>query len=133
MKINTTNKELIKQALNAQNHAYAPYSNFHVGAAIIDEHDNIHAGCNVENSAYPLGECAESSAIAAMILAGGKLISKIVLVSSGKLLVTPCGGCRQKIQEFSDENTQILVYHQGEITKFSMKDLLPHSFDKQHL
>lgn len=133
MTINTINKELIKQALNAQESAYAPYSSFHVGAAIIDENDKIHAGCNVENSAYPLGECAESAAISSMILSGGKFIKKIMLVSSGKLLVTPCGGCRQKIREFSDEHTMVLVYHNDKITNFTVNELLPHSFSKDHL
>ena len=68
-----------------------------------------------------------------MVLSGGKTIKKIMLVSSGDLLVTPCGGCRQKIQEFSNEKTEILVFHNDKITQFSMDDLLPHSFSKHHL
>jgi len=129
----TTLKTLKKQAQIAMQKAYAPYSNFSVGAALIDENNNVHLGCNVENSAYPEGVCAEAGAISNMILSGGKSIKKILIVSSGDLMVTPCGGCRQKIKEFSDENTQILIDHNNEITQFSMNDLLPHSFDKSHL
>ncbi len=129
----TTLQTLKSQAQKAMKKAYAPYSNFNVGVALMDENNNIHLGCNVENSAYPEGVCAEAGAISNMILSGGKFIKKILIVSSGKQMVTPCGGCRQKIKEFSDENTQILIDHNNEMTQFSMNDLLPHSFDKTHL
>lgn len=125
--------KLIEQASNAMNKAYAPYSKFHVGAVILDENEHFHAGCNVENAAYPLGVCAEGSAISNMILSGGKTIKKIVIVSSGGQLVTPCGGCRQKIKEFSDDHTEIIIYHGNSTTTFSMDDLLPHSFSKKFL
>jgi len=124
---------LIQLAHLAMENAYAPYSKFSVGAVIVDENNQTHAGCNVENSAYPLGVCAESSAISSMILSGSKKISKILLVSSGKQMVTPCGGCRQKIKEFADDNTEILIFHNNEVTQFSLDDLLPHSFSKNHL
>lgn len=124
---------LIKHAKVAMDNAYAPYSNFCVGAAIIDENQQVHSGCNVENAAYPLGVCAEGVAIANMVLSGSRVIKTIMLVSTGKLLVTPCGGCRQKIKEFSDASTQIMVYHNHEVTIFTMDDLLPHSFSSKHL
>lgn len=129
----TTLKTLKILAQKAMQKAYAPYSKFKVGVALIDENNQVHLGCNVENSAYPEGVCAEAGAISNMILSGGKSIEKILIVSSGDLMVTPCGGCRQKIKEFSGENTQILIDHNNEITQFSMNDLLPHSFDKLHL
>ncbi|MCF6319082.1 MAG: cytidine deaminase [Proteobacteria bacterium] len=129
----TTTKQLIKQAQAAMKKAYAPYSKFHVGAVILDNNNNSHAGCNVENAAYPLGVCAEASAISSMVLSGGRVIKEIMLVSSGENLVTPCGGCRQKIKEFSDGNTKIQVFHNNGITEFSIEDLLPHSFSKAHL
>lgn len=125
--------QLIKQAQAAMKKAYAPYSNFCVGAAILDNNDQIHAGCNVENAAYPLGVCAEASAISNMVLFGGRNIKEIMLVSTGENLVTPCGGCRQKLKEFSDEKTQIKVFHDNKITIFSIEDLLPHSFSKENL
>ena len=124
---------LINQAQKAMKNAYAPYSHFCVGAAILDENNNIHAGCNVENAAYPLGVCAEGSAISNMVLSGGKFIKKIMLVSTGNKLVTPCGGCRQKIKEFSNEKTQIIVFHDSKYSSFSIEDLLPHSFSKKFL
>ncbi len=133
----TNNKEteatLIKYAQDAMKKAHAPYSHFCVGAAILDEKSSIHAGCNVENAAYPLGVCAEGSAISSMVLSGGRLIKKILLVSTGEKLVTPCGGCRQKIKEFSDSETQIIVYHDNKYSSFSINDLLPHSFSDKFL
>lgn len=125
-------KELIEAANQAMQMAYAPYSNFQVGASILDENGKIHAGCNVENSAYPLGVCAEGSAISNMILNNGKSIDTILVVSSGNKMVTPCGGCRQKIREFATANTRILIHHQDNVTEFSVADLLPHSFSKEH-
>ncbi|MFK8013747.1 MAG: cytidine deaminase [Marinicellaceae bacterium] len=130
---NDIERMLISQAQEAMKKAYAPYSNYSVGAAILDENNNIHAGCNVENAAYPLGVCAEGSAISHMILKGGHLIKQILLVSSGDQLVTPCGGCRQKIQEFSDTKTTVLVYHENHLHTFTVADLLPHSFSSKHL
>ncbi len=133
MMMKNTDKELINHALDAKKQAHAPYSSFAVGAAIMDENDSIHKGCNVENAAYPLGICAEASAISSMVMSGGTLIKKIMLVSSGEQLVTPCGGCRQKIKEFSDSSTQIVIYNNKKITVFSMEDLLPHSFSDKYL
>jgi cytidine deaminase len=128
-----TTANLVIQAQKAMQNAYAPYSKFHVGAAIIDENNRLHTGCNVENSAYPLGTCAEASAISSMVLSGGRLIKQIMLVSSGEFMVTPCGGCRQKIKEFCDDETEILIAHNDTITTFNIEDLLPHSFCKKHL
>ena len=129
----SSEQKLLKSAQSAMQKAYVPYSNFSVGAAIIDENNQIHSGCNVENSAYPLGVCAEASAISSMVLSGGKKIKKILLVSSGHLLTTPCGGCRQKINEFADDDTEILIYHDQQIKSFSISELLPFSFGKQNL
>jgi len=133
IKHSDTDLALIKQAQIAMKKAHAPYSNFHVGATILDENNQIHAGCNVENAAYPLGVCAEGSAISNMVLNGGRSINKIMIVSSGEKLVTPCGGCRQKIKEFSNENTQILVFHDNKTSTFSIEELLPQSFSKEFL
>ena len=129
----TTKNKLIQHAQAAMDKAYAPYSNFRVGAAILDHNGKTHCGCNVENAAYPLGVCAEASAISSMVMSGTTLIKNIMLVSTGENLVTPCGGCRQKIKEFSDENTRIQVYHNNEISTFTIEDLLPMSFTKSHL
>ena len=124
-------EQLIEAAKNVRQNAYAPYSSYFVGAAIVDDRGDIHTGCNVENSAYPEGNCAEANAIGAMVAAGGKKISVIAAVGGGDDLefCTPCGGCRQSILEFSDENTRIiLINEEGEIQKYSVDELLPLAF-----
>jgi len=124
-------EQLIETAKEARENAHAPYSNYFVGAAIVDEQGNVHRGCNVENAAYPEGNCAEANAIGAMIAAGGKKISVIAAVGGSDKLefCTPCGGCRQSILEFSDENTRVILLNEdGQIQKYSIDDLLPLAF-----
>jgi cytidine deaminase len=124
-------EQLIEAAKAARNNAHAPYSKYFVGAAIVDDRGEMHAGCNVENAAYPEGNCAEANAIGAMVSSGGKKISVIAAVGGSDELeyCTPCGGCRQSILEFSDENTRILLLdEEGQIQKFSIDDLLPLAF-----
>ncbi len=124
-------EQLIEAAKKARQNAHAPYSNYFVGAAIVDDRGEIHTGCNVENAAYPEGICAEANAIGAMVAAGGKRISVIAAVGGGDELefCTPCGGCRQSILEFSDENTRIiLINEEGQIQKYSIDELLPLAF-----
>ena len=127
-------ERLIKAAIDAMPSAYAPYSGFHVGAALLDENGNIHQGVNVENAAYPQGNCAEASAIAAMIIEGGRRIQAIAVAGRGDLLCTPCGGCRQRIREFADAETPIIICGEdGERTRFTLGDLLPESFGPDHV
>ena len=127
-----TDEELLDAARVAREKAYCPYSNFHVGAAILDENGDVHIGCNVENAAYPLGNCAEASAIAAMILAGGKRIVTIAVAGGGDnhtRACTPCGGCRQRINEFSDAETRIIIKDDSnEWHTYTVAELLPESF-----
>ena len=114
--------------------AYAPYSGFAVGAAILDERGNIYSGTNIENAAYPQGCCAEASAISALIMAGGRQIRKIAVAGGGKSLCTPCGGCRQKIREFGTVDTQIVICDEvGPRQTFTLDALLPHSFGPDNL
>lgn len=124
-------EQLIEAAKEARENAHAPYSNYFVGAAIVDDQGNVHRGCNVENAAYPEGNCAEVNAIGAMIAGGGKKISVIAAVGGSEALefCTPCGGCRQSILEFSDDDTRvILINEEGNIQKYSIDDLLPLAF-----
>jgi cytidine deaminase len=124
-------QQLIEAAKAARENAYAPHSNYFVGAAIIDENGDVHRGCNVENAAYPEGNCAEANAIGAMVAAGGKKISVIAAVGGSESLefCTPCGGCRQRILEFSDGNTRVvLINAEGEIQEYSIDELLPLAF-----
>lgn len=129
-----TQDVLIQAAIAAMPRAYAPYSQFMVGAAICDENGDIHTGVNVENAAYPQGSCAEAGAIAAMIMAGGTRIASIAVAGRGDMLCTPCGGCRQRIREFANPDTPILIADTtGLRQRFTLADLLPHSFGPDHL
>ena len=96
----TVLQKLFDAAKLAFERAYAPYSGFSVGAAILADDGNIYAGCNVENAAYPQGTCAEAGAIAAMCAAGEREIARVMVVGSGERPVPPCGGCRQRLAEF---------------------------------
>jgi cytidine deaminase len=125
---------LFEAARDVQIRAYAPYSRFKVGAAIATESGRIFAGCNVENAAYPVGTCAEAAAIAAMVAAGESRISSVVVMGEGEHLVTPCGGCRQRIREFARPETPIHVAGpEGIRAHFTLEILLPFSFGPGHL
>ena len=128
-------EDLIAAALAARHRAYAPYSKFKVGAALRDETGRIHQGCNVENAAYPQGLCAEAAALAAMTLAGGRRCIEIAIVAEGDLLLTPCGGCRQKLREFGGDDMRILSCDiSGEVKRvFLLEELLPFAFGPQTL
>jgi cytidine deaminase len=121
--------QLLSKAQMAQKNAHAPYSNFHVGAALLDNNELVHNGCNVENAAYPLGQCAEATAIGSMVVKGGKKIREILIASPNNDFCPPCGGCRQKIAEFADKHTLVhLATLQGEIKTLHFSELLPLSF-----
>lgn len=121
--------QLFTFARQSREHAYAPYSDFKVGAAIEADDGKIYGGCNVENISYPCGTCAEAGAIAAMICGGGKKIKKILITADGKNLVTPCGACLQRILEFADSETQVLLADDKEVRKIlSVQELLPNAF-----
>ena len=127
-----TDDELLQAARVVREKAYCPYSNFHVGAAILDDNGQVHVGCNVENAAYPQGSCAEAGAISAMIAAGGQRIVTIAVAGGSEIknrACTPCGGCRQRIHEFSDDETRIIVKDDDEDWHtYTIADLLPSSF-----
>ena len=125
---------LFAAAVKAMGRAHAPYSKFPVGAAVLDAQGRIHAGCNVENAAYPQGTCAEAGALSAMVLAGGAQVRAVLVVGQGGGLVTPCGGCRQKIREFAAPDTPILIASPQQVrASFTLEQLLPHSFGPDHL
>ena len=129
-----TTDKLILAAQTAMLNAYAPYSRFSVGAAVQTDKGNIYSGCNVENAAYPIGQCAEASAISAMISAGEKTIVAVAVAGKGQALCTPCGGCRQRIREFAAEATPILVCDESNLRhETTIGDLLPLSFGPDNL
>ena len=125
---------LFAAAAAIQPRAYAPYSRFKVGAALLADDGAVHAGCNVENAAYPVGSCAEAGAIAAMLAGGGRRIKRVYTTGPGATPVTPCGGCRQRIREFADQDV-VVVSHgiDGTPLEQTIAELLPHSFGPEFL
>jgi cytidine deaminase len=127
-------EQMLATARGAQAMAYAPYSRYAVGAAIVDEHGVVHAGCNVENAAYPQGWCAETSALAALIMSGARYARGVLVVGTGAAWITPCGGCRQKLREFGAPDMPIISANlQALGPAHSLDQLLPHSFGPSHL
>jgi cytidine deaminase len=121
-------------ALRARTHAHAPYSGFTVGAALLDEHGEIHAGCNVENAAYPQGLCAEAVALGHLVSSGGRRIRAALVLGVAPRPVTPCGGCRQKLREFAGDALPVWSADERGITaKHTLGELLPASFGPDHL
>ncbi len=125
---------LFEKALRVRENAHAPYSNFKVGAALRTKNGKVFVGCNVENAAYPQGTCAEAGAIAAMVAAGENRIAEIWIVADSSETVAPCGGCRQKLAEFSSPDmTIVLAGLEGERKRRTLVELLPDSFSDEHL
>ncbi len=125
---------LVAAARAAREQAHAPYSHFAVGAAVVDENGRIHAGCNVENAAYPQGWCAETSALAAMVSAGGRRVLAVAVCGVAADPVTPCGGCRQRLREFAADDCPVWVVDEDSVrASFTLGQLLPHSFGPHHL
>ena len=125
---------LVAAARSARERAYAPYSRFQVGAALLDDHGRIHAGCNVENAAYPQSQCAEATAIGHLILAGGTRILAAAVVGVAEQPVTPCGGCRQRLREFAGDDLPVWVADLLTVrARFTLGALLPSSFGPDHL
>jgi len=132
MFVNDFLAELFGRAKQARARAYSPYSRFPVGAALRAASGAVYAGANVENAAYPLGVCAETSAIAAMIAGGDREIMEILVL--GPRRIAPCGACRQRISEFA--NISAVVYladDSGDCSRHAAGDLLPHAFGPQAL
>lgn len=125
---------MLQAARTARLKAYAPYSRFGVGAAVLDEQGRIHVGCNVENAAYPEGLCAEAGALSAMVLAGSLRLRAVLVVGTATAWVTPCGGCRQKLREFGAPDTLVITANETAIgPRYTLAQLLPESFGPEHL
>lgn len=129
-------ERMLKAADLARNSAYAPYSNHPVGVALFADDGEVYAGCNVENAAYPLGQCAEATALGQMVMAGGRSVQHVVLSGPGDHPCTPCGGCRQKLREFSGSGEMGITVcsHAGDVLlETTLNDLLPHSFGPENV
>lgn len=126
--------DLIEAAVAAMANAYAPYSNFPVGAAVRGASGRIYAGCNVENAAYPLGCCAEAAALSAMVMGGETRAVEVAVAGRGEALVTPCGGCRQRLREFAPGDLLIHICGpKGLRRTVTLGELLPLSFGPENL
>lgn len=125
---------LLAAAQAARARSYSPYSCYAVGAAVLDERGAIHAGCNVENAAYPQGWCAEATALGAMVMAGGARAVAVLVTGPGPETITPCGGCRQKLREFGNPDTLVIAADPGGVKQsWTLEQLLPQSFGPEHL
>ena len=122
------------RAIAVRENAYAPYSDFKVGAALRTASGAVFAGCNVENVAYPEGTCAEAGAIAAMVAAGETRLVEVYVVAGSPMPVTPCGGCRQKLAEFGAGDVRVTMATTGGVEQtMTLSELLPGAFGTEHM
>jgi cytidine deaminase len=125
----TTPSDLFAAARAAMRNAHAPYSKFPVGAALLTDDGKVFSGCNIENASYPEGWCAETTAIAAMVMGGGAKIKEVAVVAEKMPLITPCGGCRQRLKEFGTSETLVhLCDEKGVVETVKLGNLLPKAF-----
>jgi cytidine deaminase len=124
----TPPEDLLTAAKRAHANAYAPYSGFHVGAALRAASGAVYAGANIENASYGLGRCAEQSAVQAMASAGERTFSEIVVYTTAAEPASPCGACRQVLFEFAEDARVWLVNDQGVVRPWTVKALLPGGF-----
>jgi cytidine deaminase len=123
---------LVEAARRAQQHAYAPYSRYHVGAAVEGEDGSVFAGCNVENASYGLVMCAERVAIGSAVAAGVRQFRRVVVVSDSEPPAPPCGACRQVLFEFAPD-AEVLAVGPRSSHRWTMRDLLPAAFSGSQL
>ena len=122
-------QDIIHAAKAAMAKAYAPYSKFPVGAAIRTEDGRVFAGANIEVASYPEGWCAETTALGHYIMGGGGKISEIAVIAERMARVTPCGGCRQRLAEFTTPDTRLhLCDSDGVVETVTMGQMLPYGF-----
>lgn len=126
------NEHLIEKALEAKKNAYVPYSNFHVGAAVLTDDGSIYTGCNIENASYSPTICAERTAIFKAVSEGKLHIEKIAIVGDANPTY-PCGVCRQVIREFGNDSKIIIANSVDDYKIYELEDLLPHSFGPEDL
>lgn len=125
---------LVDAARRVRENAYAPYSNFKVGAAIRTISGAVHTGVNVENVAYPEGTCAEAGAVAAMVAAGETEIAEVAVIADSPIPVSPCGGCRQKLAEFGKGDVPVtLATTDGKTLQTTLGALLPGAFTQDYM
>ena len=119
---------LIALARECLDRSYAPYSRFHVAAAVVDDRGQVFTGVNVENISYGLSMCAERVAIFAAVAAGARRITALAVASSGAELLSPCGACRQVVAEFAALELPIYCETSGKLRRWTLAQLLPDAF-----
>jgi cytidine deaminase len=124
---------LRERAFTAMERAYAPYSNFRVGAALLASDGSVTEGCNVENAAFPAGICAERSAVAAAVARGHRGFEALLIATEAEAPTPPCGMCRQVLEEFSPHLLVVSVTRQGREARWTLDDLLPRAFTPHSL
>lgn len=121
--------DLFRAAREAMAHAYAPYSKFPVGAALLTTDGRVFTGANIEVASYPEGWCAETTALGHYVMAGGGKLAEIAVVAEKMDRITPCGGCRQRLAEFADPETKLHLCDQnGIVETVTMAEILPFGF-----
>ena len=126
-------ERLVERAAAVRERAYAPYSRFAVGAAVLGASGEVHVGCNVENASYGLSSCAERNALGAAVAAGEKEIRAVAVVTGSSPPAPPCGACRQLIFELGRDATVVLANPDGGRVVYRLSDLYPHSFGPEFL
>lgn len=125
---------MLKSARGIKDHAYAPYSRFRVGAAVLNEDGTIRTGVNIENASYPLSVCAERNAVGSMVVSGERKILAVAVATDAPTPTPPCGGCRQVLWEFGDADTLVVAEGaEGVRSRWRLGDLLPHAFGPDDL
>ena len=126
--------EMIEAAREAMENSYAPYSRFRVGAAVLSEDGRIRPGVNIENASYPMSVCAERNAVAGMIVAGQHVVRAVAVTTDADEPTPPCGGCRQVLWEFGDDDTVVVAEAAGgRRERWRLGDLLPDAFGPEDL
>jgi cytidine deaminase len=132
-RLDLENRALRERALAAMDRAYAPYSNFHVGAALLGGDGSITEACNVENAAFPAGTCAERAAVASAVARGVRTFRKLVIATDAPDPTPPCGMCRQALIEFAPELEIVSITRAGKESHWRLSDLLPEAFSPHAL
>jgi cytidine deaminase len=123
-----TDEDLIEYAIKAQQNAYAPYSKFKVGAALLGSDGHVYTGANIENRSYGLTICAERCAVSTAVASGCKEFAKLAVYTSCSPPATPCGACRQVLYEFASDLQIICANDKNEINRFTLSKLFPDGF-----
>jgi cytidine deaminase len=126
-------KDLVKKAREAKKRAFAPYSKFHVGAALLTANGKVYTGCNVEISTYALTICAERTAIFKAISEGDRRFKAIAVVSDDPGYTPPCGSCRQVLMDLAGNIDFLMINGKDQVEILKMRELLPHAFGKKNL